>query len=266
MRKLPLAVLAASFVVLTGCPSSGPTLPPTTSGGGFFVQTLTSFNAQPPVIAPVTQVQGKWRSDLPGAAGNPSTFTLTTNSAGVGIASNGRAPANWNFEWLFSLVSACEGQSVNAVVHFVDDDVGLLCVVTTVAGGESATGSTTADFVFSPTPVVTDGSSGSEAFVTGQGFSPQYGMPLLQYFDLNGNLVARANADSVASDGSWISSPMPDVSQLLDGTYVGFVSNANANGGYDLVGATTVQVVPPPIPPPDNGGCSSGQTITYDCN
>jgi hypothetical protein len=113
----------------------------------------------------------------------------------------------------------------------------------------------TADFVFSPNPIATDGSSGSEAIVTGSGFSAQYGMPLLQYFDLNGNFVTQANADAVAADGSWISSPIPDISQLPLGTYVGFMKNANSSGGYDLVGATSVQVVLPRSPPSPPDPC-----------
>jgi hypothetical protein len=254
MRKA-LSLLLVLFVLAlsSGCPS-GPSLPPSTAGGGFFIQTLTSFNLAPPVIAPVTQVKGTWVKDQPGAQGNPSTFNLTTNSAGVGVSNNGRAPADWKFVWVFSLVAPCEGQSVTVTVHFVDDDVGLLCSVEVVGGvAQSATGNAMADFVFSPNPLVTDGSSGNEAFISGQGFSKQYGMPLLQYFDLNGNLVTQTNADGVAADGSWISAPVPDVSQLPLGAYVGFMSNANASGGYDLVGATSVQVTlpPPPPPPPD---------------
>lgn len=247
-RKLLLPLIGLFVVGFAGCPGSGPTLPPTTSGGGFFFSTLTSFNLSPPVIAPVTQIKGTWVKDEAGAAGDPSTWTQTSNAGGVGIVANGRINADWKFEWVFSLVAACEGQTVTATPHFVDDDVGLLCSVTEVVFG-----ATTADYVFSPDPVATDGSSGSEAFITGAGFRSQYGMPLLQYFDLNGNLVAQANADAVASDGSWMSSPIPDISQLPLGTYVGFISNANSSGGHDLLGSTAVQVAlpPPPPPPPD---------------
>lgn len=258
MRKFLLLLLALSSFGLCGFDGcgGGPTLPPTTSGGGFFIETLTSFNLSPPVIAPVVQIKGEWVKDEPGAQGNASTWNQTTNGAGIGIINNGRVPADWKFTWVFSLVSACEGQSVTATAHSVDDVVGLLCTVTDVTFGAS-----TNDDVFSPAPVLTDGSTGSEAYITGSGFSSQYGMPLLQYFDLNGNLVAQTNGDGVASDGSWMSSPIPDISQLPLGTYVGFISNANVNGGYDLVGATSVQVESPPSPP--DSGCGSGPPYTY---
>jgi len=204
------------------------------------------------------QLKLTWKKDLPGAVGNASSDNVTTNSAGVGIVNNGRVPATWNFEWVFSLVGPCEGMSLDADAKEVNDDVGLLCTVTTQPF-ETATASEMPSYGFSPDPIATDGSSGSEAFISGSGFNTQFGMPLVQYFDLNGNLVAQASADSVASDGTWMASPIPDISQLSDGTYVGLLSNANSSGGYDVVGSVTVVVVPPPPPPPpqcgDGGRC-----------
>ncbi|HEV2960298.1 MAG TPA: hypothetical protein VG649_00620 [Candidatus Angelobacter sp.] len=135
MKKLVFVLLALSIMGFMGCPSSGPTLPPTTTGGGFFFSTFTSFNLAPPVIAPVTTIQGTWVKDQPAAVGSPATWTQTSNAAGIGIVLNGRAPADWKAEWKFSLVTACEGQTVAVTVHFVDDDVGLLCAVTTVVLG-----------------------------------------------------------------------------------------------------------------------------------
>ncbi len=205
------------------------------------------------MIAPVTQVQGTWLKDLPGAQGNASVFNITTNPFGLGIADNRRAPAEWRFKWIFSPTALCDGQTVDAVAHFIDDDVGLLCSVITVGGvPQSASVNAMADYVFSPSPVATDGSSGTEAVIVGPGFSTQFGMPLLQYFDLNGNLVAQTSADAVAADGSWMSSPIPDISQLPVGTYVGFLNNANASGDYDVLGVTSVRVVPPLLPPPQD--------------
>src|SRR5207302_9332460 len=169
-KKLAFPLVAVFVVGLSGCPSSGPTVPPTTSGGGFFFNTFTSFNLSPPEITPATQIQGTWVRDQPGATGDPSTWTKTSNVAGVGIVPNGRINADWKFQWTFSPVAACDGQTVTATVHFVDDDIILVCTVTT------AVLVTTTDFVFSPMPIATDGSSGTEAFITGNGFSSQYGM------------------------------------------------------------------------------------------
>lgn len=47
MKKLVFVLLALSIMGFMGCPSSGPTLPPTTTGGGFFFSTFTSFNCMP---------------------------------------------------------------------------------------------------------------------------------------------------------------------------------------------------------------------------
>lgn len=119
------------------------------------------------------------------------------------------------------------------------------------------------DFIFSPHPIYTDGSSGNTATIRGQGFSAQYGMPLIQYVDLGGNLIAQANVTAVAPDGTWASAPMPDVSQVEVGSYSGVISNANANGGYDFLGITSVTV----LDPIDlgTGGCT-GTPRPINCN
>ena len=78
-------------------------------------------------------------------------------------------------------------------------------------------------------------------------------MPLVQYVDLSGNLIAQANVTSVASDGSSASAPMPDVSQVVIGSYYGIVYNANASGGFDFLAITSVTVLDPPTP--IGGGC-----------
>jgi hypothetical protein len=160
-----------------------------------------------------------------------------------------RAPATWNVKWISGGPPPCLGVtgsntvSVGAVEEFI-------CFIT-VEVGDLANSS----FVFSPNPIATDGSSGSEAVITGSGFSSQYGMPLLQYFDLNGNLVTQTNVDAVAGNGSWVSAPIPDISQLGIGTYVGIISNVNSSGGYNFMGSVSVQVVPPPPPPPPPDPC-----------
>jgi hypothetical protein len=82
MKKVLLFLLTLSVIGFTGCPTSGPTLPPTTAGGGFFFSTFTSFNLAPPVIAPVTTIQGTWVKDQPGAAGSSSTWTQTRQRSG----------------------------------------------------------------------------------------------------------------------------------------------------------------------------------------
>jgi len=90
-------------------------------------------------------------ADLPSAAGDASTFNITTNGLGFAHADNRRAPATWKWLWVFSPVAACDGQTVKTDVHFVDDDIGLLCSITTDATGtQSGTGNVAPDFVFSP--------------------------------------------------------------------------------------------------------------------
>jgi hypothetical protein len=266
MKRLIAVFLAWAVVMMTGCPTPT-TPPPSTAGGGFFISTFTSFNLSPPVIAPLTQIQLSWKKDLPGAVGDSQTQIITTNSTGLGIVPNGRAPATWHFKWLFSLTGPCEGQELDANAKEIDDDVGLLCTVTDFpSGAQTATASGMPDYQFSPNPIATDRSTGDEAFILGSGFNKQFGMPLIQYFDLSGNLVAQTNADAIAADGTWMSAPVPDISQLSVGTYVGFLNNANSSGGYDILGAVSLQVALPPPPPPPPDPCPGGRCINqcYD--
>ena len=268
MRRLTAVFLAGAAVLLTGCPA-GPTLPPTTSGGGFFVSSFVSFNLAPRVVAPIAQIKLTWHEDLSGtAAGSAQTQNITTNSAGIGIASNARVPATWNFKWVFSLTAPCLGQNQDADVLVVDSDVEVTCTVTDFPSGTEtvATAAAVSGYAFSPNPIATDRSTGDEAFILGPGFNKQFGMPLIQYFDLNGNLVAQTNADAIAVDGTWMSAPVPDISQLPVGTYVGFLNNANSSGGYDILGSVSLQVVLPPPPPPPTDPCPGGICINqcYD--
>lgn len=244
-RKARLFLLCPAFLLLSGCPA--PTLPPATAGGGWILQTVVISNVAGVGFVGGVGVQGHWEKDQPGASGDASPFSVTTNLVGLFPLPGKRAPATWNVSWISGGPPPCAGLtasntvSAGAVEEFI-------CFITEVIGGLENSG-----FAFSPGTIVTDGSSGSEAVITGAGFSSQYGLPLLQYFDLNGNLVAQTNVSTVAGDGSWVSAPIPDISQLGVGTYVGIVKNANSSGGYDFLGAAAVQVVlpPPPPPPPD---------------
>jgi hypothetical protein len=89
-------------------------------------------------------------------------------------------------------------------------------------------------------------------------------MPLVRYYDMSGTLLNQANVTSMASDGTWVTAPIPDLTQIVAGSYVGILYNANANGGYDFIGTTSVNVLDPIIPP-DNGGCQ-GDPRPINCN
>jgi hypothetical protein len=172
----------------------------------------------------------------------------------------------WAVSWLAGGPAQCIGAPDDPVLgHFQSNPqrtTEVICFDRTGSGNDSVRGSQA--FTFSPPSIYTDGSSGNTATISGQGFSSQYGMPLLQYYDMSGNLVNQTNANAVASDGTWIAAAIPDLSQVQLGAYVGFLYNKNASGSYTYLGTASVDVLNPP-PPSNNGGCSTGQTIVYDC-
>ncbi len=255
MRKPILALLIAIAVAAVGC-GGGPSLPPATEGGGWILETLV-IDSGIVSTAPGVTVRGEWQKDLIGAAGDPSTFTVVTNVLGLAALGSARAPATWKVTWLSGggQGNLCDGQSST-------DDIALnsieLFVCTIFRFGTGASVSTSASasaFSFLPNPLDISAPPGTVT-ITGQGFTAQYGMPLVRYFDLSGNLLGQSNAQSVAPDGTWIQAPTQDVSSLPSGTYVGFLYDANASGGWDFLGTVPVTVVaptPPPPPPPDDG-------------
>jgi hypothetical protein len=82
-------------------------------------------------------------------------------------------------------------------------------------------------------------SSTASATVVGEGLTSTYGMPLVQYYTLDGTLVAQENATSVASNGASMQIPGFSTTQLPVGTYDAIVSNAASGGGYTYLGSGT---------------------------
>lgn len=77
--------------------------------------------------------------------------------------------------------------------------------------------------------------------ITGQGFDATYGMPMVEYFDSNGYLVASVSATSVSSNGTSLQANMPNLYSVYSGTYQIKVTNKTYQGYYlNLVGTATV--------------------------
>jgi hypothetical protein len=72
--------------------------------------------------------------------------------------------------------------------------------------------------------------------LSGPGFSTDYGMPNVQYYDPNGVLVAQMSATSISSDGQSLTAPTPALSGVSAGVYVGLINNVNADGSYQPLG------------------------------
>jgi hypothetical protein len=269
---IKLTILALAVLVLSAYSCNGPSLPPTTSGGGFFIETEFQSSTGPifPISVPFVTTGWTWKKDVPGftAVGDARSFEITTGVTAIALSENGRVPALWDVQWLAGGPPECIGAPDDPALGEFQSDPGrtteVICFEQTGTSSAAIQGSQ--DFTFSPSPIYTDGSSGNIATISGKGFSSQFGFPLLQYYDMSGNLVQQANATSVAPDGTWINAPIPDISQVQVGAYVGFVYNPNSSGSYTYIGTTSVIVLNPLPPPPDGGGCGGTGGIGNTCN
>lgn len=171
-----------------------------------------------------------------GDAYGPNGWTLApANGFSVIQVPNGRICAWWNLSWETGepWPGCATTPPLKAYVPISLPNqyaIGLVCVNRAVIIIDSAPG-----IIFSPSPTYTDVTSGTIT-ASGPGFSSAHGMPLFQYFDQNGNLVAQQNATSVASDGNSASGPVPsNISSVPPGFYVGRVSNAASGGSYTFL-------------------------------
>ncbi|MFZ0960840.1 MAG: hypothetical protein WAO35_08030 [Terriglobia bacterium] len=89
-------------------------------------------------------------------------------------------------------------------------------------------------------------------------------MPRLQYLNSNGTLVGLTAATSVASDGSSMSGPTPDLSGVANGIYTGLVSNAGPGGTWTLLGAVS-ETIDTTLPAPLNESLplGNGQSLEW---
>jgi hypothetical protein len=235
--------------------------------GGFkirtFVEDIDFFNPTGPnpeiIRDPFRGVFAQFQSDRPGAAGNNrGPINGTTDQFGDINVNDGRAPARWDFR---ETDGGCSGQTITLDVE-KGKERQLFCLFRGFTGGFNA----------SPSAVEAE-STPQTISVYGEGFSAAYGMPLIRYFDLNGVLVAEAYADQVAPDGTWLTGSTTDLSAVNSGQYTLMLCNANADGTWETLGATVVEVFhfvePPPDPDPCGGGCDDGWNICMEqmpCN
>jgi|SRR6267142_3288398 len=240
-------------------------LPQTTPGGGFLAWTRgqditsTSLNRLP-FDVPNVVVQGKWKDDSCAppyaSAGDASTWTYTSNP--TIIVWNGRTCAHWTFFWQSPIPwGGCA--FLPGADGYVPGGAPYTIVMTYTCQLTDA-GPILADALginFSPAPTFTNVTSGTMT-ANGAGFNSANGMPLFQYFDQNGTLVAQTNATSVASNGNSATGPVPsNIGSVPPGIYTGLVSNAASGGSYTYLNGGSVVVA--------NGGVTiDGQEQSTD--
>ncbi len=246
-RRVALVVVLLT-IMIGGCENDNPAPPPSTPGGGWTLQTVYEdlTDNSLPVAVPDVTVYGQWEADEPGATGNDNPFSVTTGTQGLYYLAGVRAPAKWELTWQAGGPTVCAGLMTTATVAqgSLED---LLCLVTTITIGDVD--------AFSPNPVNTS-SLPATVTITGSGFTATYGMPLAQYYDSAGTLVAQESATEVGSGGTSITGPTPsNLASLESGLYTVVVSNAVAGGNWEVAGAASVNLetpIPysPPQPPP----------------
>lgn len=236
LRFLLLLLLTGIFVVSCDTGTS-PTLPPATAGGGFIVSTSVNVDGEGPISEGFVGVAGAWQADLAGAAGIASPFNVTTDELGLVSVDGARAPAEWKLTWESSSFGpeGCDGHFLTLSIP-LGEEAELICIINTEVASVSAA---TPSFSLTPNPVYLSAAPPSGT-VQGSGFSSTYGMPLVQYYNLDGTLMGQENATSV--NGTSIQISGFDMSQLPVGTYAAFVSNATSGGGYTYLGNGVVQV------------------------
>jgi hypothetical protein len=172
--------------------------------------------------------------------GTIGAFSGTTNSDAYYDVSGGKTPARWR---LGEGNGPCGGQSVTVDILNAGSTVNLNCrdLPSTF-------------FSFLPSVIKRDMPPESIT-IEGTGISSAGGMPTIEYYDLNGSLVAQNTAFEVASDGSALIAPAPNVSSLDSGAYVALVRNADGSSPGNGVVVIFDFLEPPPDDPPDPESC-----------
>lgn len=216
---------------------------------GFNIDTnLGIFVGGRPVIIAhrFVSVFGVRTFDLPGATGTVTQLPFGANSGDIGRyrVPDGRAPARWQ-------IGEFSGPCANIEKVFEVERGQTLEVLC----------DTTCTFLpcnnrrpFVAVPDYVDASNPpSTITITGEGIDATYGMPFVQFFDLDGNLIAQLQASAVAPDGFSLEGATPDLSSISTNSYLIVISNVTADG-TEVIGSTTIFLdngLPPPPPPPD---------------
>jgi hypothetical protein len=189
-----------------------------------------------------TSVRGNWQFDNGSALGNTTTFSSCCGTIPV---ADGRVPARWQ---IFAGPPGC-GQLTNPNM---DVSAGQTKVAQCLTFGIL--------FPFAMSP----GSINLQAppatmDMTGSGLTTTYGLPRIEYMDqYTGDMIAVTTATSVTGDGNGLQATTPNLSFVYSGTFSVFVSNAQADGSFEYVGATTVDAYGRDFvfeEPPPPGGC-----------
>jgi hypothetical protein len=172
--------------------------------------------------------------------GTIGAFSGTTNSDAYYDVTGGKTPARWR---LGEGNGPCAGQSVTIDITFAGSTRNLDCrdLPSTF-------------FSFLPSVIQRD-TPPATITIEGTGISSTGGMPTVEYYDLNGTLVAQNTAIEVASGGTALTAPAPNTSLFASGAFIALVRNADGNSPGNGVVVIFDFLQPPPDDPPDEESC-----------
>lgn len=172
--------------------------------------------------------------------GTIGAFSGVTNSDAYYDVGGGKTPATWR---LGEDNGPCAGQRINQFILNEGSTIGLDCRDIPITF-----------FNFLPSMIQRDYPPESIT-IDGTGISSQGGMPTVEYYDLNGTLVAQNTASEVVSGGNSLTAPAPDVSLFGSGAYIALVRNADGSSPGNGVVVIFDYIELPSDPPPDEGSC-----------
>lgn len=229
MKKLSYSFFLIVTMLITMGQSDcdkGPPPPPAT---GFSIHTQNNLLV---VIGRQTvdfgnvDTAGNVINDIGTAYGVTTVFRHNTDTNGRYVVDDGRVPARWHFA---EFNGPCANRTLNDDVTAHKEQF-LICIIPDPP-------------FFSVSPSSIDLNSPPTSFtISGSGLSTTYGMPVVEYYDEFGQLMAQTTATDVAGDGTWLQANTPDLSNVYSGTYIVAVRNATWEGLWEFVGTTSVDV------------------------
>jgi hypothetical protein len=238
IRRYLLLIVALFFVgVSTACQSE----PPKPGFRISMYRTTTDIFTGLPTTFPHQNIllSGAWDRDIGSPTGSLTVF-LGRSSGSVGYVdvAGGRAPAVWE---LTEDNGPCAGQTV-AEQLYPGENEDIYCTELPF-------------FLFNASPSFIDKTDPPTSItINGSGISSAGGIPTVEYWDSYGNMIGQQPATSVASDGTWLTGPVPNLTDSGTGRFAVRVKNPDgALAGIAYIDVWYPYVYEPPPPPP--GGC-----------
>jgi hypothetical protein len=245
-RRYLLLIAALFFVGIGTACQSGPPNP------GFRIsmyRTTVDIFTGLPTTFPHQNIllSGAWDRDIGNHTGSLTVF-LGRSSGSVGYVNveGGRAPAVWE---LTEDNGPCAAQTVAEEISPGENE-DIYCT------------ELPSFFVFNASPSFIDKTEPPTSItINGTGISTAGGMPTVEYWDSYGNMIGQQQATSVASDGSWLTGPVPNLTNSGTGRFAVRVKNPDGVlAGIAYIDVWYPYVYEPPPPPSD---CSEPDPYHY---